>query len=129
MTRRNAGSIVAGVAALGFFGTAALHSTGYKAITELSMGTAPELQAVAPALWLVFSFDLVVLGLIVGIIAFRPSSSGRLILVVVALGPISAAGLQIRFLGFVPPTAILLGIGALTLVAAGVLPRSGQVST
>ncbi len=125
MTRRKIGSIVAGVAAMGFLGTAALHSTGYNAITRLSEGAAPELQALAPALWLAFSFELITLGLIVAVIALRPSPSGRLILAIAALAPISTAGLQLRFLGFVPPTAILFGIGALALIAAGVLPRSG----
>jgi hypothetical protein len=45
-------------------------------------------------------------------------ASGWLILVIAAICPLAAAGLQIRFLGFIGPTAILLGVGILTLVAA-----------
>jgi hypothetical protein len=33
----------------------------------------------------------------------------------------AAAGLQLRFIGFVPPTAILLGVALVTLTAAAVM--------
>lgn len=35
MTRQKTGSIIAGIAAVGFLGTAALHSTGYDSISQL----------------------------------------------------------------------------------------------
>lgn len=120
MTRTRLGSILAGIAAAGFLGTAWLHSTGYDSVTELAAAGPDDLQALMPALWLVFSLDLAILGLIVAIVAWRPTGSVRLILLVAALGPIGAAALQLRFLGFVPPTAILLALGALTLAAAAV---------
>jgi hypothetical protein len=72
-----------------------------------------------------FSLDLLILGLIVAVVASRPTAPGRMILVIAALSPLAAAGLQLRFIGFVPPTAILLGLGALTLAAGAVLqPQS-----
>jgi len=123
MTRQRAGSIVAALAAVGFIATAALHSTGYNSVTRLAMQSPTEFHALVPALWLAFAFDLTVVGLIVGVVALRPSTTGRLILAIAAACPISAAGLQLWFLGFIPPTGILLGVGGLTLVAAGVLPR------
>ncbi len=126
MTRQRAGSILSGISAAGFLGTALLHSTGYDSVTRLAEQAPAELRAMAPALWLVFSFDLVVLGLIVAVFAIRPSSVGRIVLVLAALCPLSAAVLQLRFFGFIPPTAILLAVGGLTLIAAAVLPRAAS---
>lgn len=122
MTRHRAATILTGVAAAGFLGTAALHGTGYDSVSALAAEVPSELGPVMPALWLIFSFDLVILGLIVGLVAYRPAPIGRLILVIAALSPLGAAGLQLRFIGFVPPTAILLGLSAVTLAAAAVLP-------
>ena len=124
MTRKRVASILTWIAAAGYLGTAALHSTGYEAITRFARQGPEELRALAPALWLGFSFDLVVLGLVVAVIAARPSKTGRVILGIAALCPISAAGLQVMFLGFIPPTALLLAVGGMTLVAAVVLPDS-----
>ena len=118
MKRGRAGRVVAGVAALGFLATAALHSTGYPSITRLATGVPGMLGAAMPALWLAFSIDLIVVGVVVALVAIRPGPSARLILGVAAVCPLGAAGLQIRFIGFVPPTAILLAVGFVTLTAA-----------
>jgi hypothetical protein len=126
MTRRKIGSILAGVACLGFLATAWLHSTGYSSVTELAADVPSRLGAVMPALWLMFSFDLVILGLIVGVVAYRPSATARAILWIAALAPLAAAGLQLRFLGFIPPTAILITLGALTLAAGALLGSQPQ---
>jgi hypothetical protein len=37
-----------------------------------------------------------------------------------ALSPLAIAGLQATFLGFIPPTAMLLVLGVLTLSAAAI---------
>ncbi len=123
MTRQRAGSIIAAFASVGLIATAALHSTGYNSVAQLALQAPTELHALVPALWLAFALDLAVVGLIVGVVAFRPTTSGRLILVIAAVSPLGAAGLQLWFLGFIPPTGILLGVGGLALLAAGVLPR------
>jgi hypothetical protein len=125
MTRQKTGSIIAALAAIGFIGTAALHSTGYESISQLSAEVPNELQVLVPALWIAFSLDLTVLGLIVAVISWGRPPGRRLILALAALCPIGAAVLQIFFLGFIPPTGILLGVGGLALIAAGVLPRNG----
>lgn len=123
MTRQTAGSIIAGIAAVGFLATAGLHATGYSMVADLAKQAPAEFRALAPALWLAFSFDLAIVGLIIGVVALRPSGVGRVVLLIAGMCPIGAAGLQLIFLGFIPPTALLLGIGALSLMAAGVLPR------
>ena len=118
MKRGQVGRIVAGISALGFFGTAALHSTGYPSITRLATGVPGMFGAAMPALWLAFSIDLTVVGVVVALVAIRPGPAARLILGVAAACPLGAAGLQIRFIGFVTPTAILLAVGFVTLTAA-----------
>lgn len=129
MTRRSVGRGIAGVAAAGFLATAWLHSTGYDSVTELAGTGPPDLEMLMPALWLSFSFDLVVVGLIVAAIAWRPSAAGRAVLAIAALAPLAAAGLQLRFIGFIPPTAILIALGGITLTAAAVLGDELEGST
>lgn len=122
MTRLAVGRTLTGLAALGFLATAGLHSTGYDTVTQLAAEVPFDLGPVMPALWLMFSIDLAIIGLIVATVAYCPVPLARLILVIAAFSPLGAAGLQLRFIGFVPPTAILLAVGALTLGAAAVLP-------
>ena len=122
MTRGQAARLTAGAAAIGFLGTAMLHSTGYDSIARLTKQVPGVWSQVMPALWLAFSIDLTVLGLIVGVLALRPSDVARPILVIVALCPLCAAGLQLKFIGFVPPTGFLLALGILTCAAAAAWP-------
>ena len=125
MIRDSIARVIAGAAAISFFATAWLHSTGYDSVTVAALDGPTSLQSLVPALWLSFSFDLIVLGLVVSVVAWRPSALGRIILVIAALGPLSAAALQLRFIGFVPPTAILIGVALLTLTAAALMKPDG----
>jgi cell division protein FtsW (lipid II flippase) len=128
MTRNRMSSLLVGLAAAGFFATAAIHSTGYDSVTALAAQGPADVQALMPALWLAFSFDLIVIGLILGVVAFRPARSTRLVVAVAALCPLCVAALQIRYIGFIVPTAILLGLSALTLIAASVIPSNPDSS-
>lgn len=121
MTRLRVGRAVSGLAALGFLATAVLHGSG-TSVVRLAQESPGVLRQVVPALWLAFSVDLSVVGLIVAIAAFRPAASSRSILAVASACPLSAAGLQVRYIGFVLPTAILITVGLLTLAGAAVLP-------
>ena len=122
MTRDRGARFAAGLAALGYLGTAWLHSTGYESIVLLAKDVPGVMGQVMPGLWLLFSFDLTVLGLIVGVLALRPRDVARPILVIAALCPFAAAGLQLKFIGFVPPTGLLIGLGVLTWSSAAVWP-------
>jgi len=122
-SRYTVGRAVTGVAAAGFLATALIHSTGFHSVAALALEGPAELAALMPALWLVFSFDLVVLGLILAVAAFRPSATSRWMAGIASLCPLGAAGLQLWYIGFIPPTAILLAIGVLAASAALVLPR------
>jgi hypothetical protein len=123
MTRSDTGGILAGIAAIGYLGTALLHSTGYSSVAKLATEVPSDLGPLIPALWLVFSLDLAVLGVIVGVVAWRRPQAGWLILVIASLQPLGAASLQLRWIGFVPPTAILLAVAAVTLAASALLRR------
>jgi hypothetical protein len=124
MSRGSIGRLLAAVAAAGFVGTAALHATGYPSVTRLSSEVRGRLGAAIPGLWLAFSVDLAVLGMIMGVVALRPGPGTRLILALASLCPLSAAALQMHFLGFIPPTAILLGVGLTAAAACVVGPAS-----
>ena len=119
-TRRARG--MAGVAAAGFLATAALHASGYDAVAAMAAET-QALAVLVPMLWLGFAADLVVLGLIVAVVAWRPVEGGRSVLSIVGLGPLAAAGLQYRYIGFIPPTALLVVLGLFTLATAAAWSR------
>jgi hypothetical protein len=122
MTRRRVGSLLTALAAVLFAATAAMHHTGYGIVTRLAEQGPVELQQVVPMLWLAVSVDLVVLALIIAVVAWRQTTGGRLIVCFAAITPFADAALQIRFIGFILPTAILLTVGAVTLAAAALQP-------
>jgi len=121
MTRGQAGRALAGLAALGLLGTAVLHGSG-TSVVRLAEESPGVLRKVVPALWLAFSFDLTVVGLIVAVTAFRPDTSSRAILVVASACPFAAAALQLHYIGVVPSTAIPIAVGLLTMAGAAALP-------
>jgi hypothetical protein len=123
-TRNRAARVLTGVLCLGFLATAALHSTGYSSVVSLASEVQGTMGDLMPALWLAFAVDLAVLGLIVGVLAVRAPQGARPILVVIALCPFAAAALQLRFIGFIPPTALLIGLGVLSWVDAAVWRES-----
>jgi len=118
---RKIGSILTFIAGLFFFGTAALHLTGYGSIVAMLEYMTDELQLVVPALWLMFSATLAILGLILFVVSARPGPGGPSIVLLAALGPLTAAGLLARGIRLGGPVPILLGDSALALLAAAVL--------
>ncbi len=125
MTRQRVGSTLCLLTAVLLLATAAFHHTGFRYVSRLAGDAAPELRPLVPPLWLAFSASLVVLALIAAIAARRPAPGGRAILLIIALFPAAAAALQVRYLGFIPPTAILLVDAAVAIAAALLLePRT-----
>ena len=123
MNRSKAARWLTLISAVGFVATAALHGSAYGAINRLAEDGSPDIQTLMPALWLVFSVDLIVLGLILAVVALVPVGGARYIVAIASLCPLGAAVLQLLFFGFVPPTAILLGLSAITSVAAVLNPK------
>jgi len=122
MSRQRIGFVLAVFTAVGFVATAGLHFTGYDSVSALARQAPGDLGVLVPALWLAFSLDLTVIGLIVAVATGRAEANSRAILAVAALCPLGAAALQLRFIGFIPPTAVLLVLGGLALTAAAVGP-------
>lgn len=101
--------------------TAAFHHTGFSHVNRLARDAAPELRPLVPPVWLAFSASLIVLALIAGIIGRRPSTGHRAMLLVIALFPAAGGALQIGYIGFVLPTAILMADAVVAVAAAVVL--------
>lgn len=118
---RKLGSILTFLTGVAFLGMAILLSTGYVSITEMAALMSAELQLIVPALWLIFAFNLVVLGFILFVIALRPARGGPFIVFLAALGPASSAGLLARGIQFGGPVPLLLSISGLSLLAAALL--------
>lgn len=127
-TRASRARLLTGLSSLGFLGTALLHGTGYPSIARLAEDVPGPMGRIMPGLWLIFSIDLTVLGLILVVVAGRPGPAARPVLAVAALCPLAAAGLQLWLIGFVPPTALLLAVGTLTLIGAMAWPPSSSAS-
>ena len=118
MTRPRLAVILSRASACGFFLVAALHGSAYFRVLAMAEGAPDTVRRVLSVLWLSASADLVAFGLVVGAMA---RSSGALpagVTGLCALCPLAVAGLQVVFLGVIPPTAGLLALAAVTARAA-----------
>ena len=123
MTRPRLAATLSWAAAGGFFLVAALHGSAYRRIMAMAEPAPENVRRVLSVLWLSGSADLVAFGLVVGAMARSSGAVSALVITGAALCPLAVALLQMAFLGFLPPTAMLLALGALTLGAA-VLKKS-----
>ena len=122
MTKSRAASVTAAVGAGLLFATAGLHQSAYSAV----VGQAPaDLQPLMAALWVAVGTSLVIAALLA--VAATPvfMVRRRALLGIAALIPLSIAALQIAYLGFLPPTGLLL-LDAVVLLVAGELGREYQ---
>jgi len=124
LTRHKFARGLTGLSAAGFFIAAMLHTSGYQSVTLLAQQGPRGLGGLVSALWLAFSAAMIILGLIVAILAREPVGGARAILVLAACLPLATAMLQLRFLGFIPPVAILGTIALVTFAGAVASPRS-----
>lgn len=116
MTRSRAAAVLAWTAGWGFLAVAALHGSAYGRIMAMAEGAPETIRRVLSVLWLSGSADLVAFGLVVMVMA--RGSGGGAVIGLAALSPLAVAVLQVVFMGFVPPTAMLLALAGLTLAAA-----------
>ncbi len=124
MTSPKTASLLAWIAAILYIITAVWHQSGLSSITALAATGPAGLQPLVPALWVAFGVSLVLLALIIMACARSTSPDRRAILALAALGPLSGAVLQIVYLGFIPPTALLLLDTAVGFAAAVAVPRT-----
>ena len=93
-------------------------------ISKLAAATTGDAGTLLPMLWVAFGVTLAVAALIVGLVAWRLARGDQWILAATALLPLSAAALQVTYIGYIPPTALLLLDGLLVLVSAELARRS-----
>jgi hypothetical protein len=122
MTKQRVATVTAAIGAGLLFLTAGIHLSAYTAVVS----QAPtDLQPLMAALWVAGGATLVIAALLA--VAATPLFivRRRALLAIAALAPVSIAVLQIAYLGFLPPTALLL-FDAAVLVAAGEFGRAHQ---
>ncbi len=122
MTKERVATVTAAIGAGLLFATAGFHLSGYSSV----VGQTPtDLRPLVAAAWVAGGASLIVSALLA--IAVTPLfiARRRALLAIAALTPISIAAVQIGYLGFLLPTALLLLDAALLLVA-GELGRTYQ---
>jgi hypothetical protein len=122
MTKQRAATVTAAIGAGLLFATAVIHLSGYSTV----VAQAPtDLQPLMSAAWVAGGASLIISALLA--VAVMPPFivRRRALLGVAALTPVSIAAVQIAYLGFLPPTALLL-LDAAVLVVAGELGRAYQ---
>jgi hypothetical protein len=122
MTKDRAATLTASVGAGLLFFTAGLHFQAYSSIVEQ---TPPALQPLMAALWVFCGVSVVIAALFT--IAVTPLFivRRRALLAIAALIPLSIAILQVVYIGFMTPTAILL-LDTAVLLVAGEIGRTYQ---
>lgn len=122
MTKARLATLTASIGGGLLSATAGFHLSGYSSVVS----RAPtDLQPLMAAAWVAAGVSLILSALLA--IAVTPLFivRRRALLWIAALTPLSIAVLQIVYLGFIPPTALLL-LDAGLLVLAGELGRAQQ---
>ena len=124
MTHVRLTRIFSWASAIGFLLVAALHGSAYGRVLGMAREAPDPVRRILSVLWLGGSGDFVALGLVLAAVAGTGGRTGALVTAFAALSPLAIAALQTTFLGFSPPTAMLLVLGALTLVAAALKAKA-----
>lgn len=122
MTKERAATLTASVGAGLLFLTAGVHLQAYSYIVSQAPTA---LQPLMAALWVFVGISLVIAALLAIAVAPLFIVRRRALLGIAALIPLSTAILQIVYLGFMAPTALLL-LDAGVLLLAGELGRAYQ---
>ena len=122
MTRERLATVTASIGVGLLFFTAAFHLSAYATVVSRAPA---ELQPLMAAAWVAGGASLVIAALLA--VAATPLFvvRRRALLFLAALTPLSIAVLQMVYLGFLQPTALLL-LDAAVLVVAGELGRARQ---
>jgi hypothetical protein len=122
MTKERVATVTAAIGAGLLFATAGFHLSAYSSVVAQ---TPTDVRALMSALWVAGGASLIISALLA--VAATPLFivRRRALLAIAALTPISIAAVQIGYLGFLPPTALLL-LDAAVLAVAGELGRLHQ---
>ena len=122
MTNERGATLTASIGAGLLFATAGFHLSAYGSV----VARAPtDLRALVSALWVAAGASLLLSALLTVAVTPVFIVRRRALLGIAALTPLSIAVLQIVYLGFLPPTALLF-LDTLILLAAGELGRVRQ---
>src|SRR5688572_9271624 len=122
MTKDRAATLSASLGVALLCGTAVVHLMAYASVVSRAPA---DLQPIFGAAWVAVGVSLILAALLAIAATPRFVVRRRALLAIAALTPLSIAVLQIMYLGFIPPTALLL-VDAGLLFAAGMLGRASQ---
>lgn len=122
MTKERLASLTASIGAVLVFGTAGFHLSAYGSVTAQASA---DLRPLMAALWIAGGVSLILSALLVVAVTPMFIVRRRALLAIAALTPLSMAILQVMYLGFLAPTALLL-LDTAVLLAAGELGRARQ---
>jgi hypothetical protein len=122
MTKERVATLMASIGAGLLFGTAVFHLSAYQSVVARAPS---DLQPIVAAAWVAAGASLIISALLAVAVTPLFIVRRRALLGIAALTPLSIAVLQIAYLGFLPPTALLL-LDAATLLVAGELGRRVQ---
>ena len=122
MTGERLATITSSVGAGLLFATAGLHMSAYGTVTA----QAPvDIRPFVAALWVAPGVSLMLAALLVIAVTPIRAHRRRAILFIAALTPLSIAVLQVIYIGFIPPTAILL-LDTVIIVSAAVFGHASR---
>jgi hypothetical protein len=115
MSRERVATVTAAVGAGLLFATAGIHLSAYSSVVAQ---TPTDVRPLMSAAWIAAGASLIISALLA--VAATPLFivRRRALLAIAALTPISIALVQIAYLGFLPPTSLLLFDAAVLFVAA-----------
>ena len=122
MTKERVATVTAAIGAGLLFATAGVHLSAYSSVVAQ---TPTDVRPLMSALWIAGGASLIIAALLAVAVTPLFIVRRRAILAIAALTPVSIAAVQIAYLGFLPPTALLL-FDAVVLVVAGELGRAYQ---
>jgi hypothetical protein len=122
MTKERAATVTAAVGAALLFLTGGLHLSAYSAVTSQ---TPADVRALMAMLWVGSGISMIIAALLAVAVTPLFIVRRRVLLAIAALIPLSVAAVQIAYLGFLAPTALLL-LDAAVLLVAGELGRARQ---
>ena len=122
MTKDRLATVTASVGAGLLFATAGFHFSSYGPVVARASA---DLRPLVAGLWVAGGASLLISALLTVAVTPLFIVRRRALLGIAALTPLSIALLQIVYLGFLPPTALLL-LDTVVLVAAGEIGRARQ---
>ncbi len=115
------------IGAAALLAVALYHFTRYGIVLNIALGNSgvtPSLQAAIRAMWLTVAFQSLLVGLLYGVVAFRPRSVSREVIVIFGLLQLVEAVLLFQFSGVQWMAMLLVGVSACVMLGAVLWPSA-----